>query len=240
VLKAIFFDAAGTLFEPREPAGRSYARIARQFGVDAPDDLIVARFRDAFAASGGLAFGPGHSPAELRRLERGWWRELVARVFAGSGGFRDFDAFFAALFAYFGEPSSWVADREAAAALERLKNEGLRVGVISNFDYRLYHLLEGLGLTPWFDSITISSEAGYAKPRREVFAAALAKHAIAPRDAMHVGDSEDLDFEAARAAGLAAVLIDRSAQAAPRMSRRSARINSLASVPQLTQRLQFA
>ena len=90
--------------------------------------------------------------------------------------------------------------------LQRLKDDGLKLGVISNFDYRLYRILDGLDLTRYFDSITISSEAGFAKPRREVYDAALARAGVTARDAMHVGDSEHLDFAPAAALGMAAVL----------------------------------
>jgi len=36
MIKAVFFDAAGTLIDAREPVAQTYARIARIFGVDAP------------------------------------------------------------------------------------------------------------------------------------------------------------------------------------------------------------
>src|SRR5690242_14696587 len=100
--RVVFFDAAGTLFESREPIGRVYARIASEFGVDTPVDAVTAGFRHAFGSAHGLAFGPGHNPDELRRLEREWWRQRVKDSFAGLGVFRDFDAYFDALFCYFG------------------------------------------------------------------------------------------------------------------------------------------
>jgi putative hydrolase of the HAD superfamily len=239
-LRAIFFDAAGTLFESREPIGEAYTRIARQFGLDAPVAAVTAGFRHAFGSAPPLAFGPGHPPGELRRLEREWWRARVAESFAGLGTFDDFDAYFEALFAHFGDPANWRPDPEAAPILDRLKHSGLELGVISNFDYRVYRILDGLGLTRFFDSITISSEAGYAKPRGEIFAAALARHGIAAGDAIHVGDSEHLDFEAAAAAGIGAVLLEPALEGAPVISGRSARISSLASMNDVAQVFRFA
>jgi FMN phosphatase YigB (HAD superfamily) len=53
---------------------------------------------------------------------------------------------------------------------------------------------------------------------------------------MHIGDSEHLDFVPAAALGMGAVLIDRDARdAAPSIAGRTARISSLASVPELAQ-----
>ena len=236
MIRAVFFDAAGTLFESREPIGASYARIAREFGVDAPEAEVAASFRRAFGSAPALAFGPGRSGAELRRMEREWWRARVAETFAGFGIFRDFDGYFEALFAYFADSAHWVADSEAEPALLRLRNAGFKLGVISNFDHRLYSILEGLGLIRHFDSITISSEAGYAKPRSELFGAALSRHGLAPVQAVHVGDSEHLDFAAAQAAGLSAVLIDRErSEIGPEIVGRTARISSLATVPEVAQ-----
>jgi putative hydrolase of the HAD superfamily len=241
LITAAFFDAAGTLFEPCEPIGRSYARLARDFGLDVPEDAVAASFRRAFGAAPGLAFGLGLRPDEVRRLERQWWRQRVGETFAPLGKFPDFDAYFDALFAYFANPNHWIADLEAAPMLQRLKIDGLKLGVISNFDFRLYRILDGLDLTRFFDSITISSEAGCAKPRREVYDAALARAGVSPREAMHVGDSEHLDFAPAAALGMAAVLIDRDNRLdAPSIESRTARICSLASVPEVARVFELA
>jgi putative hydrolase of the HAD superfamily len=227
-VKAVFFDAAGTLFETREPVGASYARIARRYSVDASAEDINAAFRRTFHSAGALAFGPGRSPAELRRLERQWWRELVAETFAGLGQFTDFEAYFEELFGFFAEPANWVADGEAAATLSTLRERGFVLGVISNFDFRLYRILDGLRLSLWFDSVTISSEAGFAKPSAKLFEAALERHQLAAHEAIHVGDSEHLDVAGAAAAGLKPVLIDRKLSERIAMANGAARISSLA------------
>jgi putative hydrolase of the HAD superfamily len=224
MIRTAFFDAAGTLFDSREPIGRTYARIAQQFGVDATEEAIAARFRQVFHSAEGLAFGPGHPADEIRRLERDWWRARVAATFAPFGKFTDFDAYFSTLFAYFADP------------LYRLKDRGLRLGVISNFDHRLYRILDGLDLSRYFDSISISSEVGFAKPRREIFEAALGRLGAIAAEAIHIGDSEHLDYDAALEAGLAAVLVDRDrGSEAPTLEGRGAKISSLAQSIEVTQ-----
>jgi putative hydrolase of the HAD superfamily len=209
MVKVVFFDAAGTLFDTREPVGSIYARLARRFGLDAPDSEIDAAFRHAFRAAPGLAFGPGRTPDELRRLEKQWWRSLVWTTFEQLGRFDDFDRFFAALFAHFADPETWRADPEAMSVLNALKQRRLGLGVISNFDWRLYGVLEASGMLSCVDSVTISSEVGYAKPAPEIFRAALDKHALAPVEALHVGDSLALDVGGAAGAGIPGLLIDR-------------------------------
>src|SRR5579872_4620968 len=134
MLKAAFFDAAGTLFDAREPVGHTYARIAKEHGVDAGDSAVSAGFRRAFASTPGLAFGPGRHADEIRRLEREWWYGLVRKSFAGLGEFDSFDAFFEELFGYFGDPGNWEPLPEAHSVLRRLKDSDLKLGIISNFD----------------------------------------------------------------------------------------------------------
>ncbi|MHB8383901.1 MAG: HAD-IA family hydrolase [Candidatus Binataceae bacterium] len=240
MLKTIFFDAAGTLFEAREPIGRTYARIAREHGLDAPEPAVIEGFRRAFAAAPVIAFGTGHSAVELRALERGWWRAVVGETFAGLGAFPDLNGCFEALFAYFADPAHWEVDPAAKAALAGLRQAGFGLGVISNFDFRLYRLLEGLGLAAYFDSITIFSEAGYAKPRREIFDAALARHRTSAAEAMHVGDSIHHDFEPARELGFFAVLLDPALREQELCEAGAAKIKSLANLSMVTQRLQIA
>lgn len=230
MLKVIFFDAAGTLFEPREQVGATYARIARGYGVGASAAQVHDAFRRVFGGAPGLAFGPGRDAAELRVLERRWWRDLVAASFAGLGTFTNFDDYFDELFAFFADPSNWRPDPQAEPALAHLRAAGFDLGMVSNFDYRLYRIVAGLGLTRHFASITISSEAGYAKPAPEIFRIALAKHGIMAAEAMHVGDVEQLDIAGARAAGIPAILLDPAATEPLRREGRSARAASLAAV----------
>jgi putative hydrolase of the HAD superfamily len=213
MLRVVFFDGAGTLFHTREPAGLSYAKIARRFGVEADERQVIDSFKRAFAVAPGLAFGPGHEAARLRELEREWWRRLVRSTFEGLGDFTDFDAYFDALFAFFADPANWICDTDAPMLLTALSESGLELGVISNFDHRIYRILEALGLRRYFDSITISSEAGYAKPSPEIFRVALERHSLPAREALHVGDSETLDVVGAHAAGIAVVLVAPEADA---------------------------
>ena len=230
MLKTIFFDVAGTLIITRERLGLSYARLARQYGLEADDKAVGAAFRRAFDAAPGLAFGPGHDAIELRRLEREWWRRVVVDTFAGFGQFRDFDGYFAALFDFLGDPANWKVDADAMQLLARLKERGYSLGVISNFDHRVYGILEGLGLDRYFDSMTISSEAGWAKPAPQIFRTALERHAIEPGEALHVGDSEDTDVVGAQTAGIAVVLLDRKAPVRCSITGRKARVTVLGAV----------
>ncbi len=95
--------------------------------------------------------------------------------------------------------------------LEDLREKGYRIGIISNFDSRIYGVCEALGISSFFDSYTLSSEVGAAKPSPIIFQRALDKHGVNPDEALHVGDSPLEDVEGAKASGILSVLIDRDA-----------------------------
>jgi putative hydrolase of the HAD superfamily len=209
--KTIFFDAAGTLMRPARPIGQSYALLAESYGMNVSPAEIAGRFRACFSSAPPLAF-PNASSEDIKILERAWWSDLVRKVFAPYGRFARFDEYFAELFEYFGKAGSWSLFPETLETLSALKKRGLTLAVISNFDSRLFDILQGLGVAPSFESIVISSRAGHAKPAPEIFRRALALHGAKAEEALHIGDSPDKDAAGASNAGLTGVLLDRKAR----------------------------
>jgi putative hydrolase of the HAD superfamily len=210
-LRAIFFDAAGTLFEPAKPVGETYCALAKAYGKEVSQSEIRSRFRSCFASSSPLAF-PGAETEQIKTLERHWWKDLVLRIFEPYGRFPAFDDYFDELFLYFSKPEAWTLYRETTETLEALKSRSLILTVVSNFDSRLLGILSGLGIAPYFDSVVISSRTGYAKPAQEIFQRALQFHGLDPAQALHVGDTPDSDIAGAVRAGLKAILVDRSGE----------------------------
>jgi len=72
-IKAVFFDAAGTLMRTRVRVGETYARIAANHGKTVSPADLADRFRLCFAAAPRLAF-PGAAEETVCALERKWWR----------------------------------------------------------------------------------------------------------------------------------------------------------------------
>lgn len=208
-IQGVFFDAAGTLMQPVRPVGETYAHLARHYGIKVTPSDVTARFHFCFASTPPLAF-PKASRSELLDLECAWWKKLVQEVFEPWGPFPGFDDYFAGLFSHFAQPEAWKLFPEVMGTLVLLKERDLILDVVSNFDSRLIGILEGLGVAPYLDQIFVSSRIGYAKPAREIFQAALDAHGIAAKHIIHVGDSQEKDFDGARSAGLEALLIDRN------------------------------
>jgi putative hydrolase of the HAD superfamily len=206
--RAIFFDAAGTLITPARRVGASYAAIAAKHGKSVTAADLFERFRVCFDGAPPLAF-PGAVTAEIEALERHWWKRLVARVFEPWGEFVGFNEFFDELFNYFAQPNAWRLYPETIETLAALKQRGMPLAVISNFDSRLVRILNGLNVGASFAQIFVSSAVGYAKPQPQIFKIALASLGIAPEQALHIGDSEANDLQGAHNAGVRALLIDR-------------------------------
>jgi putative hydrolase of the HAD superfamily len=225
-IKAVFFDAAGTLIKPARSVGESYAAIAAKHGKEVSSTNITERFRTCFDAAPRLAF-PGATEDTVAALERDWWKSLVAQVFEPWSPFVRFEEYFAELFAYFASPNAWTLYPEVLETLTSLKERDLILDVISNFDSRLVRILDGLGAGAQFENIFVSSRIGYAKPDGRIFNAALSCHGLAPAQALHVGDSEINDLSGANKAGLKGILVERGKTSA---AQASDRINSLRSI----------
>jgi putative hydrolase of the HAD superfamily len=224
--KQIFFDAGGTLFEPRESVGETYCRLARNYEHFVDAELIQARFLQHFRVQPPLAFPGAEIETELLRLEYQWWRRLVFEVVAGES-FPRFDEFFAAAFAYYRQPDAWRLYNDVLPALQSLRELGVPCAVLSNFDARLFDLLRGFALEDYFSDIHISSRLGAAKPDQRIFAAALQAHGLQPHEAWHVGDSLREDFAGAQQAGLQPWLIARAGTISANPSRQLSRLDDL-------------
>ncbi|MFS8855788.1 HAD-IA family hydrolase [Synechococcus sp. H55.7] len=209
----LFFDAVGTLFRVRGGVGQAYSQVAAEYGVRVDPPALDCAFAQAFAQAPTPAC-PGLTGSVLQEWERAWWRQVVRQTFAQVGslaafGEGQFEVFFAHLFEYFAGAGPWELYPETLPVLQVLQQEGIRLGVISNFDSRLPGVLQQLQLGSYFSSLTLSTQVGYAKPDPRIFQAALAAQGIPPAAACHIGDSHREDYQGAKAAGLKALWLDR-------------------------------
>ncbi|MBA2744559.1 MAG: HAD-IA family hydrolase [Chthoniobacterales bacterium] len=207
MLKAIFFDGAGTLFHLPKGVGYHYALVARRMGLQL----------DAVALDGAFARVWSQMPARpATRVPRedddkGWWAELFDRVIeevAPQTQDLDRDAFFEAAYSHFAEAGVWELYPEALEVVETLHSQ-FQLGVVSNFDGRLRMVLEHLGISKYFRHVVISSEVGADKPHPFIFERAAELSGVSPNEAMHVGDDPVRDWKGAANAGLAVFQLDR-------------------------------
>lgn len=209
--KVIFVDAVGTLFGVDGSVGQAYATVAARFRVEADPKALNEAFFQHFGDAEPMAF-PDVEATHIPAKEYEWWQAIAEKTFADVGqldAFDNFDEFFADLYAHFAGAEPWLVYPDAYHSLERWRAKGIELGVISNFDSRLFTVLDALALADFFSTVTISSEVGAAKPDPQIFAAALAKHDCEPAEAWHVGDSYTDDFQGAKAAGIRGIWLQR-------------------------------
>jgi putative hydrolase of the HAD superfamily len=210
--QTIFLDAVGTLFGVRDSVGQIYSEVASKYGVNCSPELLNKYFFSAFKNSAPCIF-PGVSMVDIPQREYQWWREINRQTFTAAGvweKFSDFDTFFQELYQYFATPAAWEIYPDVIPALTNWQQQGVQLGVLSNFDSRLYTVLKVLELNQYFSTVTISTEISAAKPQPEIFTAALSKYQCLPQSAWHIGDSLEDDYLGASIVGLTAIWLNRS------------------------------
>ena len=207
MLKAIFFDAVGTLFRLTKTVGDHYAYVGREVGLDLNPQNLERAFHAAWEKMPQRAAIDG--PRE--NDDKGWWRELVDLVLeqaAPALSEFDRDNFFEIAYEHFAEAGVWEIYPEVPGVLEQSQPR-FQLAVISNFDGRLRFILQHLGISKFFSHVFISSELGADKPDPEIYRRALKLIDRKPTEVLHVGNDSQRDWEAASAAGLSVFRLDR-------------------------------
>lgn len=208
MIKAIFFDAVGTLFRLTNTVGHHYALVGNEIGLQLDPQQLDQAFIVAWKQMPDRPAIAG--PRE--NDDKDWWRALVDRVIdqvAPSLGELDRDNFFEIAYEHFAERGVWELYQEVPEVLSELQPR-FQLAVVSNFDGRLRFVLEHLGLSKFFSHVFISSELGADKPNPEIFRRALQLINVKPQETLHVGDDPDRDWKAASEAGLQVFTLDRT------------------------------
>ena len=100
---------------------------------------------------------------------------------------------------------------DTVPTLQHLRDVGLRLAIVSNWDTPLDPLTERLGIAHFFDIIVASHDARVlsAKPDSHIFNYTLTAIGVSAEEAVHVGDTYEADIIGAKDAGIRPILIDR-------------------------------
>jgi putative hydrolase of the HAD superfamily len=195
--EGVLFDAGGTLVQvhvERLAAGLEAAGCP-------PDPVALDRAFWESIALLDTEFAPSSGAFE------DWWRRWQARLADGCAvpveAFREvYDALDA-------DALLWEQPVDgAAASLDRLRDAGLPLGVVSNADGRIAEALARAGLADRFDVIVDSTVVGVHKPDPAIFEHALEPLGLRPERTWYLGDTVSYDAAAAEAAGLTSWVID--------------------------------
>lgn len=206
-IRAVLFDAVGTLIYPAPAVADAYYAVGQRFGSTRTRQEVGERFRWAFArddASEGQSDLQSKATSEEGEYER--WRGIVAHVF---DDLADTGELFATLWQHFAENRHWRLFDDAPAAWRELSERGYLLGIASNFDQRLDALCDALPPLDTCPNRFVSSHLGYRKPGVRFFRAIEQTLQLPPSQLMLVGDDYENDYLGALAAGWQAILISR-------------------------------
>ncbi|RKJ40911.1 HAD family hydrolase [Acutalibacter sp. 1XD8-33] len=76
----------------------------------------------------------------------------------------------------------------ALEVLDRLKEQGIVLGIVSNHHTGIRAVLEEMGIARYFHPVVISEEVGVSKPDAAILELACARAGASPEDCLYVGD----------------------------------------------------
>ena len=209
-VKAVLFDAVGTLIKPCPAVAEAYLAVGLRHGTTLTLTDVRTNFAEAvrqYAAEDER----NHNYRTDETREQNRWRTIIRLVFTDlTHDAAALDGLFDDLWEHFADARHWVLFDDVASTWQQLQEKGLTLGVASNFDRRL--LAIGQAMAPiadckhWF----VSSIMGHRKPGCAFFTTIEEQLGLSGEELVLVGDDIMNDYRAARAAGWQAFLIDRS------------------------------
>lgn len=213
-IRAVLFDWGGTIVrDDSVVVGAPAAAVAGYARKRLEYQLSDADFERAFHA-----VLPDYRPGETETAPH--LSRLLGAAFTWLGlavGASDVEAC-ARLFFQESTHGMSVYD-DARGLLASLRFRGYRTAVVTNaiFPSNLFApKVNELGLAGYIDAFVSSADVGVAKPNPGPFLRALAELKVEPQDALFVGDMVATDIAGARAAGMRAVLLERTDRARDR------------------------
>jgi putative hydrolase of the HAD superfamily len=208
-LRTVFLDLGDTLMHVHPDVPTLYLDMCLELGLSV-DAVQVDRalragermYRDALRS--GRTFESSVAEA------RSFWQEYNEHVLGAMGVEGPLAELARRLSERFWAPQSWRAFPEVHEVLGALHGAGLQLAVISNFTDALLAVCRTHELDGYFDCIVASTTSGAQKPDVAIFREALRRTGADPASSIHVGDNYIADVLGARAAGIDAVLLDRS------------------------------
>lgn len=195
MIRGVFFDAAGVLYDRKVPTGRYAVRLLTEQGyVRDPTEAERSRLRavQAEASTGRIEAGEywnefllvrGVTDPEERRELIGLIMEQTHQVFGLPG---------------------------ARSTLTALRKRGLHIGVITDTIYPLEWKMRWLGeagVADLVDVVVCSRVVGVQKPSPAIYTEALKQAGLSPDEAVFVGH-DGREIEGARAVGMVTVAVN--------------------------------
>jgi putative hydrolase of the HAD superfamily len=204
---AVFFDAGETLVHPHPTFPDLFAAILQREGHDVDAETIRDRIH--------VVFDRFRTAAETNELwttsperSRRFWHDVYT-IFLRDLGVPDGNGLVDTVYREFTDLANYALFEDVPPTLDRLREAGLLLGVVSNFEEWLERLLEELGVRSYFSVRVISGVEGLEKPDPRIFELAMERAGVEAAASVYVGDNPEFDIDPALALGMFPVLIDR-------------------------------
>jgi len=198
MIKVVFFDAEGTFIRFKPSLNGIYKSLWDSYGINLDGDDWGARLRSAYK----IVFQKRLSPPLNGELCKRAWREVFDLVFGDFKIFPFYEEVFQRAYKLFAAPECVEVMPGFTDFLKSVKEREFKTAVISNWDCRLYSVLEGHKLLQEFEALFLGCEVGYLKPHEAIFKRALNYFGISPEQALMVGDSLEDDIIPAQKIGM--------------------------------------
>lgn len=198
----VFFDLDDTLLDHSAAAKAAATKVHEVYRSSLNETLEAFLVRwETISEKYFLSNNP-QSKLSLKERRRGRVRE----VFPESLSDAEADAHFQVYLDTY--ESRWELFPDALPCLQGLK--GLPLGLITNGEKEQHRLkIKKLRLEPYFSTVVISGEVGFAKPNKEIFELAVKEARANSRDCTYIGDRLNADALASQATGMRGIWLDR-------------------------------
>lgn len=187
-----------------------YASVTREMGIDISRSKIETVLTQIWEA---------HAPMNNMRddfrasdqYDREKWKKFLRHLKKNLDVLEDvqFERWFENIYQRFGSANTFKLYDETVEVLEKLKEEGYQLGIVSNWDSRLLDICREKGLTDYMEFVLPSAIAGFRKPSRKIFDQALSDIEASPEEVVHIGDRFEDDCVGALKVGVNPIYLER-------------------------------
>ena len=230
MVKAVFLDFYETLYFHRRTLEENLRRIAARYRVEINWERFETAQAGLFADT--AVFDPTtyslmESLMTIVKRECEFIRELGIQEHAEQIAWEllQYGHF---LFA----ANSGTLYSDVVPTLQRLRDSGFKLAIVSNWESPLDPLTERLGIAEYFDAIVASHDVRIRseKPDPHIFNYALAAVGVSAEEVVHVGDTYAADIVGAENVGIRPILLDRDSS---QVGRWKETIQSLTELPEI-------
>lgn len=193
-IKVVFLDAEGTFLRFYPSLGEIYKDLFGRYGIIVDPGKTEEALRSAYRK----VFQETIKPPLNGEICKEAWKRVFEQVFKHLKSYPQFEILFKEAFDFFSKPECVEVIPGFREFINSLKKRGIKCAIISNWDCRLYSVLEGHGLLHHFDAVFLGCEVGYLKPDLRIFQIALDHFKVTPEETLMIGDSLKDDIEPAK------------------------------------------